>query len=182
MSEAFLGEIRLFGFNFAPMNWMLCQGQLLPITQNTALFSLLGTNFGGNGTTIFQLPNLVNTVATGASQQTSPPGLTPYVPGETGGASGISLLITETPAHTHTAQTAGARFTSDSGTPGPLQVFAKGVQCKPYTPGNPAPKTVAMAPFAVSPFTGGSQPHNNMMPYLTLNYSICINGIFPPRS
>jgi microcystin-dependent protein len=180
MSEAFLGEIRLFGFNFAPVNWMLCQGQLMPISQNTALFSLLGTNFGGNGVNIFGIPNLVNTIPVGAGTA-APSGLTPYAPGETGGVNQVSLTAEQGAAHTHAAQTAGARYTADTATPSNTQVLAKAVACKPYTPAASSPKTVAMAPLAVSPFTGGNQPHNNMMPSVSVNYSICINGIFPPR-
>jgi microcystin-dependent protein len=174
MADQFVGEIRIVPLNFAPTGWALCDGQTLPISQNTALFSLLGTQFGGNGTSTFALPNLQGSAP---MNQGNGAGLTPRVMGETGGETAVTLLTSEIPAHTHTIGVASA---STSGTPGPTVVFGGGGRGKEpaYVP---ASAPVTMSPQAIG-LTGGSQPHNNMPPYLTLNFVIALVGIFPARS
>lgn len=175
MADQFLGEIRVVGFNFAPFGWAQCNGQLLAITQNTALFALLGTQFGGDGRTTFALPNLQNTAPMHQGQGA---GLTPRVMGETGGETAVTLLTTEIPSHTHVAQNAAA---STASTPGPTVIFGGGGRGKgpAYAPASPA-NTVHMSPGAVG-LTGGSGPHNNLPPYLTVNFIIALQGIFPSR-
>jgi microcystin-dependent protein len=174
MADQFLGEIRAVGFNFAPVGWAICDGQLLPISQNTALFSLLGTNFGGNGTTNFALPNLQGCAP---MHQGEGAGLSPRSIGETGGEAAVTLLTTQIPSHRHIPQNAAA---SNESIPGPSASFGGGGRGKSpaYAP---ASAPVAMSARAVSN-TGGNQPHNNMPPYTTLNFIIALQGIFPARS
>jgi len=176
MADQFLGEIRLVPFNFAPFGWALCNGQILPIAQYTALFSLLGTQFGGNGTTNFALPNLQGCAS---MDQGNGAGLTPRVIGETGGTTSVTLLSTQMPSHSHTAQ-GGAASNADA--PGPTTVFGGGGRGKQpaYAPPSP-PNTVQLNGSAVG-LAGGNQPHNNMSPYLTLNFVIAMTGIYPSRS
>lgn len=176
MADQFIGEIRIVPFNFAPYGWALCNGQILPISQNTALFSLLGIQFGGNGTSNFALPNLQGSAP---MNQGDGLGLTPRVMGETGGEPNVTLLISQLPAHTHVPQ-AGAASTSSA--PGPTVTFGDGGRGKEsaYTPAAPA-SAVLLNPQAVG-LAGGSQPHNNMSPYLTLNFVIALQGVFPSRS
>ena len=176
MSNPYVGEIRMVGFNFAPNGWALCNGQILSIAQNTALFSLLGTTFGGNGTSNFALPNLQGISPMDQGQGT---GLSQRFMGETDGVPAVTLLLNEIPLHNHTPHAAAA---GNSGAPGPTLTFAGGGRGKPpaYAPYlNTA--AVPMANAAVG-FTGGSQPHNNLPPYLTVNFIIAIVGVFPPRS
>lgn len=173
MSDQFLAEIRIFPFNFAPKGWALCDGQLQPINQNTALFSLLGTQFGGDGITTFALPDLQGSSPVDFGSGT---GLTPRNMGDAGGEQTVTLLASQMPAHTHTAQ-AGA----SGGQGSPLgNAWASGIRGRPPAYG-PSGANVAMSPSAISP-AGGSQPHNNLMPYLCLNFCIALQGIFPPRS
>jgi microcystin-dependent protein len=175
MSEPFLGEISIFAGNFAPKDWALCNGQLLPISQNTALFSILGTTYGGNGHTNFALPNLQGAAPMQVGQG---PGLTDRVLGEEVGSPTVTLTTAEMGSHTH-----GPRANADelSGTaPAPAgKVWGAG---DPF--GSPlyaaATNPVAMNPMTLG-ITGGSQPHNNMQPYLGLTFIIALNGIFPPR-
>lgn len=176
MADQFVGEIRIVPFNFAPFGWALCDGQLLAISQNPALFSLLGTYYGGNGTSTFALPNLQGSAP---MNQGNGLGLTPRTLGEVGGETGVTLLVTEMPAHTHTAKNAVA---SNTGTPGPTVTFGGGGRGKEpaYAPAS-TQNAALLLPRAVS-LTGGNQPHNNMPPYLTLNFVIALQGIFPPRS
>lgn len=177
MSDQFVAEIRIFPFNFAPKGWAQCDGQLLPISQNTALFSLLGTTYGGNGTSNFALPNLQGQSPMQSGQG---PGLSQRVLGETGGEQTVTLLQTEMPAHAHGALAAP----NNNPLPTPVNnAWASGLKTGPslYTPsGGPNAGDVQMNPFALS-ITGGSLPHNNLMPYLTLNFCIALQGIFPPR-
>jgi microcystin-dependent protein len=174
MSDQFLGEIRLVGFNFAPVGWAPAAGQLLPISSYTALFSLLGVTYGGDGRSNFALPNLQGNVAVGVGQS---PGLSPYVLGETGGSQSVTLLTTEVPSHAHTfnADSRPATSSSPSG-----NAFAKTPTDKLIyaTPGG---TQVQLNQNFLSPASGGSLPHNNMMPYLTLNWVIAMQGIFPAR-
>jgi len=176
MASPFVGEIRMVGFNFAPLGWALCNGQILAISQNAALFSLLGTYYGGNGTSNFALPNFQGLAPMDQGQGL---GLSPRSMGETDGVPSVTLLLNEIPMHNHTPHAAAA---GNSGAPGPTMSFAGGGRGKPpaYAPYlNTA--AVPMANTAVG-FTGGSQPHNNMPPYLTVNFIIALQGVFPARS
>lgn len=176
MSDQFVAEIRIFPFNFAPKGWALCNGQLLPISQNTALFSLLGTTYGGDGKSNFALPDLQGSTP---MQQGQGPGLSQRFLGEQSGEQAVTLLQTEMPAHSHGVQAAGA----PDGQLTPVNnLWASGQKGfgNFYTASVPA-TNVAMNPLSTS-ITGGSQPHNNMMPYLTLNFCIALQGIFPARS
>jgi microcystin-dependent protein len=175
MSFPFVAEIRIFGFNFAPTGWALCNGQVLPISQNTALFSLLGTMYGGDGKSTFALPNL---------QGRSPifwgqgPGLSLYDPGQTGGSATVTLLQSELPAHTHQARAASTSG-NQGGPAGNVWAGAPGRTPPPrFQTG--APNT-AMSPSTIAA-AGGSQPHNNRQPYLGVNFCIALQGVFPPRS
>ena len=179
MADQFLGQLMLVGFNFAPTGWAICAGQILPITQNTALFSLFGTTFGGNGTSNFGLPNLQGNVVVGAGQG---PGLTLYDVGETGGSSTVTLLASEVPQHTHAANAHSGR--ANLSTPNNTAAFgeASGLGGPIYnTTTNPAPTLVQMSQATLPP-AGGNLPHNNMMPYLTLNWIVALQGIYPSRS
>lgn len=172
MSESFIGEIRMFGGNFAPRNWAFCSGQILPIAQNTALFSILGTTYGGNGQTTFALPNLLDRTPLGRGQG---PGLSPRDLGEQGGSTDVTLTITQIPLHTHpvpASTSAGADVSPNNETFG---VMGRG-RAQIYS--NVAP-TVPMAPTAIS---GGSQPHPNRQPYLGVSFIITLFGIFPARN
>lgn len=172
MTDPFVAEIRILPFNFAPRGWAQCDGQLMPISQNTALFSLLGTNYGGDGKSTFGLPNLLGSMAMGAGDGI---GLSPRVVGESGGEQSVTLLPTEMPVHTHGA----AASANDGGDRSPVgNLFANdvgGVNMYAAPAGS-----VAMASAAVTP-AGGSAPHNNMQPYLTVEFCIALQGIFPQR-
>lgn len=171
MSDMFVAEIRIFPFNFAPKGWAFCDGQLLPISQNTALFSLLGTTYGGDGKSTFALPDLQGAVPVQSGQG---PGLSLYDLGEEGGSDSVLLLQSEMPVHTHTvsAQTVDQ---GDNRIPGPALNLGN---TQIYS--DAAAPTAQLDPQAVS-IAGGSQPHNNLMPYLTLSFCIALQGIFPPR-
>lgn len=173
MSDPFVAEIRIFGFNFAPTGWAMCNGQILPISQNTALFSLLGTTYGGNGQSTFALPNMQGSAPMHPGQG---PGLSLHDLGEIGGSDTVTLLESEIPVHSHAlmANTTTATKSLPTG-----NSFAKGSSMTPYLAPAGAP-TVPMA-FQAIPPAGGSQPHNNMMPFLVLNFCIALQGIFPPR-
>lgn len=175
MSEPFLGQLMPTGFNFAPRGWALCDGQLLSISQNAALFSLLGTQYGGDGRVTFGLPNL---------RGRTPVHFDSQLPlGSSGGAEAVTLTLSQIPAHNHAVQanTGNAALNNPSGAvlavanrptpapPRPVAIY--------QTPGTPAPmnaETIAIA--------GGSQPHSNMQPYLVINWIIALQGIFPSRS
>jgi microcystin-dependent protein len=176
MADQFVGEIRIVPFNFAPVGWALCDGQLLAISQNTALFSLLGTYYGGDGRSTFALPNLQGSAP---MNQGNGAGLTPRILGEVDGETAVTLLVSAMPSHTHTAKNAAA---SNAGTPGPTVTFGGGGRGKApaYAPAS-TQNAAQLMQRAVS-LTGGNQPHNNMPPYLTLNFVIALQGIFPPRS
>jgi microcystin-dependent protein len=174
MSDQFVSEIRMFAGNFAPTGWALCNGQLLPISQNTALFALLGTNFGGNGTSTFGLPNLQGSVPMAFGNGA---GLTPRVIGETGGETGVTLLQTQMPQHSHAAQAS-----TSGGTDSPASA-AWGESKLGKTPMNvyaASGSNVTMNPAALST-AGGNLPHNNLPPYLGLTFIIALQGIFPSR-
>ncbi|MBK8506530.1 MAG: phage tail protein [Saprospiraceae bacterium] len=170
MADPFVAEIRIFPFNFAPKGWAWCDGQLLPLSQNTALFSLLGTTYGGNGKSNFALPDLQGRSPMHPGQG---PGLSLHDLGETGGSETVTLLESEIPSHSHTIQA-----TNDSGlqsTPGGA-VMARANIYNTTGPGN-----VMMSNQALS-LTGGDQPHNNLQPYLTFYFCIALQGVFPPRT
>jgi microcystin-dependent protein len=170
--DPFIGEIRLVPYNFAPQGWAFCEGQLLSIAQNTALFSLLGTNFGGNGVTTFALPDLRGRVPVGVGQG---PGLPNVSLGEIAGEPYHTLTINEMPAHTHAAVAHAGNGSADA--PGNLLPARNPAGIPAYGAGGDA----ALAPEAIGT-TGGSQPHNNMQPYLGLHYIIALQGIFPSRN
>ncbi len=173
MSDFFIGEIRAFGFNFAPRGWAQCDGSLQPISQNTALFSLLGTAYGGNGQTNFGLPDLRGRMGMGIGEG---PGLTPRFSGDRIGAASHALTTSEVPTHGHGMNAVASATT---GTPGPdvaLATSANGASAY-RMPGT----TVAMAATSLKT-VGGGQPHENRQPYLGLTFCIALQGIFPPRS
>jgi microcystin-dependent protein len=182
MSSPFVAEIRMFGFNFAPTGWAQCNGQLLPISQNTALFSLLGTFYGGDGKSTFALPDLQGSVAT---QQGQGSGLQQWFLGESQGSETVTLLQTEMPAHQHFFMATSVNGTNQTAAGGQLAKGFKGnIQAsntaRMYSAtASPSPVTT-MNPLALS-VTGSSFPHNNMMPFLTVNFCIALQGVFPPR-
>jgi microcystin-dependent protein len=174
MSNPFVAEIRIFAGNFAPTGWALCNGQLLPISQNTALFSLLGTFYGGDGKATFALPNLQGSVAIGQGQGQ---GLSDRFLGEEGGEPNVTLITSEMPMHNHTIF-----GTTEDGTlkvPAPTTFFGKSKAGTIYQ-SNTSNNIVQMN-FQEFSITGSSFPHNNMSPYLTLTYIIALQGVFPPR-
>jgi microcystin-dependent protein len=172
MSDPFVAEIRIFPFNFAPAGWAWCDGQLLPISQNTALFSLLGTTYGGDGKSNFALPNLQGCAPMHPGQG---PGLSLHDLGETSGSDTVTLISSEIPAHNHNVQVSQVPGSSPVPTG---QLTATVTSDNLY---GPAQNLQAMAPQALSP-AGGDLPHNNLQPYLTLYFNIALQGIFPPRS
>lgn len=171
MSSPFVAEIRIFAGNFAPTGWATCDGQILPISQNTALFSLLGTTYGGDGKTTFALPDLQGRAPMHPGQG---PGLTDRFLGESSGSSTVTLIESEIPAHTHTTRVAGTLANSTQPT-GRSPARSNGASIY-----RTADNLVAMGPGALAP-AGGSLPHSNMQPYLTLTFIIALQGIFPPR-
>jgi len=169
MSEPFIAEIKIFASNFAPRGWAFCNGQVLPIAQNSALFSLVGTTYGGDGQTTFALPNLQGRAA---MHPGTGPGLSPRRLGESGGAAAVNLSAAEIPTHNHPMNGAPS---ADQASPD----ASHGLGNAPMyaTPG----PTLAMGANAIGS-TGGSLPHNNLQPYLAINYVIALQGIYPPRS
>lgn len=171
MADPFVAEIRIFPFNFAPSGWAWCDGQLMPISQNTALFSLLGTTYGGDGKSNFALPDLQGRAPMHPGQG---PGLSLHDLGETGGSDTVALLESEMPAHSHalgaSAQDATTRIVAGQQPATGIGVGFYGAQ----------PSTGTLSPSALTP-AGGNQPHNNLMPYLTFYFCIALQGVFPPR-
>lgn len=174
MADPFVAEIRIFPFNFAPKGWAWCDGQLLPISQNTALFSLLGTTYGGNGKSNFALPDLQGRAPMHPGRG---PGLTQRDLGESGGSETVTLLESELPPHSHSMMSTGtiANRTSPVG-----NTIARPSAGSSFKPPAGAPLT-AMAPQSLAP-AGGNAPHNNMQPYLTCYFTIALQGVFPPRT
>jgi len=173
--DPFVAEIRIFPFNFAPKGWAFCDGQILPLSQNTALFSLLGTTYGGDGKSNFALPNMQGNAPMHPGQG---PGLSLHDLGETGGSETVSLLESEIPSHSH-----GLFATVENGTQGTLTT---GITLATSVGGALYQKQVNnnlvnMNDNALAP-AGGDQPHNNMQPYLTLNFCIALQGVYPPRT
>src|SRR5689334_13674750 len=167
--DPFVAEIRIFPFNFAPKGWAFCDGQIMPISQNTALFSLLGTTYGGDGKSTFALPDLQGNAAMHPGQGQ---GLSLRDLGELGGTETVTLLISEIPVHTHTINGADPLDSGNLQVGAPERMLAKSGSGFAY---GPASNLVTMAPQALAP-AGGSLPHNNMQPYLTLNYCIALQG------
>lgn len=180
MNEPFIGQICLFGFNFAPRGWALCNGQLLPIAQNTALFSLLGTTYGGDGSSTFALPNLQSRVVVGQGQG---PGLSSYSMGQTGGAESVTLLSTQMPSHNHQLNASNSTGATNTPTNNVLAAsygaLEDGTQVTVNTYSGSANTTLSPSSIGAA---GGNQPHENRQPFLTMNYCIALQGIFPSRN
>jgi microcystin-dependent protein len=174
MADPFVSEIRIFPFNFAPKGWAWCDGQLLPLSQNTALFSLLGTTYGGNGKSNFALPDLQGCAPMHPGQGF---GLSLHDLGETGGSETVTLLESEIPNHTHFLR-AYSTDPADTRVPGPTVSLARSNGSSAYNSSGPL---TALNFQSLAP-TGGDQPHNNMMPYLTFYFCIALQGVFPPRT
>ena len=177
MANPFIAEIRIFPFNFAPVGWASCNGQLIPISQNTALFSLLGTTFGGNGTSSFGLPNLQGNAPMAPGQG---PGLSLHDLGETGGSATVTLTPNQVPSHTHGLQ--GSPRDAEEGTPTAQSSLARSNPGFVYKQPSGANQPQPMAAGILGGAVGGNAPHNNMMPYLALNFCIALQGIYPSRS
>ena len=176
--DAFIGSIILFAGNFAPRGWELCNGQLLSISQNTALFSILGTTYGGDGITTFALPDLRGRVPAHSGNGSQGPGLDAVQLGESAGSNNVTLTRTNMPAHSHTL--AAADGSGDSSSPSGNLLGSYGTDAPPTGPYTSGKATVSMAPNAVG-ISGDNQPVSIMQPYLGLNYIICLEGIFPSR-
>ncbi|MCK8501372.1 MULTISPECIES: phage tail protein [Myxococcus] len=174
MSEPYIGEIRMFAGNFAPRGWAFCQGQILAIAQNTALFAILGTTYGGNGQTTFALPDLRGRYPMQPGQG---PGLSPRTLGEQGGSETVTLISNQMPQHTHSLNVSSQQ--GDTETPvGTVLAADNNGTIFNY---RAAPIDGTMNPAAIG-IAGGSQPHNNMSPFLCLNFIIALEGIFPSRN
>ena len=174
--DPFVAEIRIFPFNFAPKGWAFCDGQILPLSQNTALFSLLGTTYGGDGKSNFALPNMQGNVPMHPGQG---PGLSLHDLGETGGSETVSLLESEIPSHSHAMRLHNGDQ-ADAQNPSASTSLAQSANGFAYQ-SNSTQNLVNLSDNALTP-TGGDQPHNNMQPYLTLNFCIALQGVYPPRT
>jgi len=172
MADPFVAEIRIFPFNFSPKGWAWCNGQLMPISQNTALFSLLGTTYGGDGKSTFALPDLQGSAPMQPGQG---PGLSLHDLGEIGGSETVALLQSEIPAHSHTMTASTQQALENSPN---AQNVAAGDGINLFAPAN---NLASMSDQMLAP-AGGDQPHNNMQPFLTLYFNIALQGVFPPRS
>jgi microcystin-dependent protein len=180
MTDPYVAEIRMFAGNFAPKGWALCNGQLLSIQQNTALFSLLGTTYGGNGTSNFQLPDLQGRVPMHTGNSGPPPGLSTRDLGETGGETNVTLLTTQMPAHTHSISGAVVANSNPGETPGPNSLFTNSSPNQLYAAAAPTSQ-ILLAPQSIT-LAGSSVPHNNSQPYLAVTFIIALQGIFPARN
>lgn len=177
--DPYLGEIRLFASNFCPSNWHICDGSKLPVSAYEALFSLIGTTYGGDGRTTFGLPDLRGRVPIG---QGPGPNLTPRVVGQSGGSSQVTLVEANMPPHTHTFSVVGSAATTVTISQGAALAQPSG-NVAHYVPpsASPAPVPLAMSPSAISVAPGGSYPHDNVMPYVAIHYIICVEGLYPQR-
>lgn len=173
MTNPFVAEMRIFPFNFPPTGWAFCNGQILPISQNTALFSLLGTTYGGDGKSNFALPNMQGRAPMQPGQG---PGLSLHDLGEEGGEATVTLLESEMPSHNHKVM-AESQDPADTIIPSPSTAIARSSGGGLYQTTN----NVQMSGSTIAP-VGGNQPHNNMMPYLALNFCIALQGVYPPRT
>src|SRR5438132_10486702 len=176
MADPFVAEIRIFPFNFAPKGWAFCNGQILPLSQNTALFSLLGTTYGGDGKSNFALPNLQGSAPMMWGQGN---GLSLYDIGQQSGTETVTLLQTEMPLHNHMVQAQNID-PADVNKPQPTVVMGLSNNGNAYRPRSGG--TIVNMNVQEIGITGGSLPHNNMMPYLVVNFCIALQGVFPPRS
>ncbi|HEX3467178.1 MAG TPA: tail fiber protein [Candidatus Elarobacter sp.] len=178
MANPYLGEIRLFPFNFAPQGWAMCNGQALPISQNTALFSLIGTYYGGNGTSTFQLPDFRSRLPIHQGQGA---GLSAYVIGQYGGSENVTLTTQQMPSHTHLVYADGDASSNNSPSPqdNAMATFATGSNI--YATAAGLKKAVTMNPLMIAA-AGGTQPHNNIQPFLVITFCIALEGIYPSRS
>ncbi|MEW9573013.1 phage tail protein [Rhodanobacter sp. Si-c] len=177
MSDSFTGEIQVYGFNFAPINWAQCSGALLPISQYTALFSLIGVVYGGNGTSNFQLPNLVGSAACSQGQG---PGLSPRNLGEVFGENQVTLLSGQMPAHNHVFNSWNQPdATKRSNRPTNGSALVEPSQLQPFPRPGAAPNTTFSPSMATGYGQAGPLPHENRQPALAINFCICLNGIFP---
>jgi len=174
MSEPFLGMIIIVPYNFAPRGWAFCSGQILPIAQNTALFSLLGTTYGGNGQTTFALPDLRGRVSMSSGQG---PGLSNYSLGEVSGTETVTLISTQIPTHTHPVMASS----NDANANRAVNAALASPPSPIYDSNGPDGRTQMNANM-IPPSGGGNQPHENRPPYLVLNYCIALEGIFPSRN
>ncbi len=176
MSSPFIGQLALVPYNFAPRGWAFCDGQIMSIAQNTALFSLLGTFYGGNGQSTFALPNLQGSIAIGVGQG---PGLSNYDLGQTGGTDTVTLQITEIPNHNHSVNVAGGR--PSAGTDPTNEVF--GTAASPGTPYGPSNSSLNLQLLSTALIPAGQNlPHENKAPYLVLSWIIALQGVFPSRA
>jgi microcystin-dependent protein len=173
MSNPFVAEIRIFPFNFSPTGWAFCDGQLMPISQNTALFSLIGTFYGGDGKSTFALPNMQGNAPMNQGQSTTG---TNYFLGQASGSDAVTLLQTEIPLHSHSIL--AVTDPAELQIPTPTRAIARSTNANAYK--TTTTNLVQMATSMLSP-SGGSLPHNNRMPYLTLNFCIALQGVFPQR-
>ncbi len=174
MADPFVAEIRIFGFNFAPKGWAFCDGQLMPISQNTALFSLLGTTYGGDGKSNFALPDMQGNAPMQPGQG---PGLSLHDLGETGGSDFVSLLESEIPAHSHGLM--ASTQPGEDAAPNASVALGRSVGASLYQ--STVNANIVQLSFNALAIAGSDQPHNNMQPYLTLNFCIALQGVFPPR-
>lgn len=172
--DPFVAEIRIFPMTFVPKGWAWCEGQLLPLSQNTALFALLGTTYGGDGKSTFALPDLQGRAAMHPGQGL---GLSNHFLGEEGGSQTVTLLQSEIPVHSHALVGTGEDGTQGTLTPGVTLATSVGGQIYQT---DTSTTLISMNPTSLAP-TGGDQPHNNMMPFLTFHFSIALQGVFPPR-
>ena len=174
MSDPFIGEIRIFAGNFAPRNWAFCNGQQVPIAQNTALFAIIGTTYGGDGRTTTGLPNLQGRAPMHPGRG---PGLSPRSLGESGGTENVTVSVAQMPSHTHTLMV-NQDEQGDDNDPAGQFLGANGL----YTDPNTAPSNLVSMSSQSMPNVGGSQAHNNLQPFLAINFVIALQGIFPPRN
>ena len=181
MSDPYLGEIRMVGFNFAPAGWAFCNGQLISISQNTALFALLGVQFGGNGTTTFALPNLQSRVAIHQGQGS---GLSSYSMGQQSGVETVALSVSNLPAHAHTVAPLVSSANADQTSPvGAIPaVVNSGGRSPAVSEAYTATASNGAGAVATTSLVGGSVAHSNIQPYLCVNFIIALQGIFPSRS
>lgn len=178
--EPFIGQITMVGFNFAPRGWAMCNGQLLPIVQNQALFSLLGTMYGGDGITTFGLPDLRGRCAIGMGQGA---GLSSYAQGEMAGVENVTLISTQMPSHTHQLMASSANGTVSDPKNAVIannQVTIERGNTVSGSAFNPGPVNATMNPQTIQP-AGGNQPHENRQPYIAMNYIIALEGVYPSR-
>lgn len=183
MSQPFLGQIIMVGFNFAPVDWALCNGQIMPIDQFSALFNLIGTTYGGDGQTTFALPNLQGQLPV---HQGVAPGLSSYVMGQTGGVTAVTLTPSQMPSHSHTFVATTATATTAAIASNSLLATPAVANAALYAVGQPAPNNPALVAQQLAlnscGSAGGSQPHSNLMPSLSINFCIALFGVFPSQN